>query len=248
MPFHKIVRGEEIPTSNWHQLISTANQLDYSKARKIPGVYVGERYVSFQCWLGCVLAVAWLTGKRIDEILRLKRDRIRFSETQVKIRFHVGKKKTRSAPIELFEFQKTRTINHQAVPYIQQYLKEYDLYISDSESYLFLASTEPYLRTVNTRFVNGRGEQEVRRYSYECLGGYVRQETARGWLAKVNCRLPENRRIYFHYARHNIGIKLAYEGASPLVIAEVLDETPNRAIAYTKHAAGLSNPWTQQTE
>jgi len=51
-----------------------------------------------------------------------------------------------------------------------------------------------------------------------------------------------------HYARHNIGIKLAYEGASPLVIAEILDETPNRAIAYTKHAAGLSNPWTQQTE
>ena len=41
---------------------------------------------------------------------------------------------------------------------------------------------------------------------------------------------------------------MAYQGRTAIQIAEVLDETVRAAIEYTKHAGGLGQEWTEETE
>lgn len=242
MPKHKIERQEEISTENWQKILALSEQLDYSKAEQVP---------PFQLWLTCVLAIIWLTGKRINEILSLSRNAITFTQTVIRIKFKVGKKRSRGTPLELQPFQKARSIQHKAVPYIKRYLAEFDektLPKERQKARLFPANTTIRTRTVNTKFINGNGEEETRQYAYTDKGGYVYEENARYWLNKINEQLPEEERIYFHYGRHSIGIKQAYQGKTPYQIAEILDETVRAAIKYTEHAGGYSSEWTMETE
>jgi len=239
MPTHKIERQEEISAKNWQETLELSEQLNYSKATQVP---------PFQYWLTCALAIDWLTGKRINEILTLKRKDITFTAKEIRIRFHVGKKRSRGSPIERQPYQKNRTIEHKAVLYIQKYLDEFDLKIIDKEAYLFPVNTEQRTRTVKTKFTNGKGEKETRQYQYTDQVGHIYEENARYWLGKINEQLPEEKRLYFHYGRHSIGIKLAYQGKSDIEIAEILDETPLAALEYTKHAGGIGEEWTKETE
>lgn len=239
MPKHKIKRQEEISAKEWKIILELAAELDYSRGTQLP---------RFKLWFQCVLAIVWLTGKRINEILQLKRKHVLFTEREIRIKFFVGKKHSRGSPIELMPYQKARTIAHKAVPYIQAYLAEYDKKITDEDRPLFPANTHSRQRTVHTTFINGKGESETREYTYQDYGGYVYEENARYWLNKINEQLPKDKRIYFHYGRHSIGIKMAYQGRTPYQIAEVLDETVQAALAYTKHAGGYGQEWTQETE
>jgi integrase len=242
MPKHKLEREDEVPTENWQKILSLSEQIDYTQAKLVP---------PFQYWLTCVIAIDWLTGKRINEVLSLHRKDITFTQTEIRIKFKIGKKKNRRSPIELMPYQKARNINHKAVVYIKKYLEEFDIKTLPKiakKAYLFPSETRPRIRTVRTKFRNGKGEQESRQYTYTDQGGYIYEENARYYLNKINDQLPPEERIYFHYGRHNIGIKLAYQGKSNIIIAEVLDETPRAAIEYTKHASGLSEEWTKETE
>ena len=239
MPIIKIKRQEEISTEDWHTILKFASELNFSRASQVP---------KHQHWLSAVLAIIWLTGKRINEVLQLRRKHIILTQDQIRIKFFVGKKKSRKTPIEQMPFQKARTIKHQAALYILEYLKEFDKTHKSQETRLFPANTQPRTRTVNTKFINAKGEQETRQYTYTDQGGYVYSEHARFWLSKINKQLPPKKRIYFHYGRHSIGIKMAYQGKSAIQIAAVLDETPRAAIEYTKHAGGISQEWTNETE
>jgi integrase len=249
MPKHVIQRTDEIPTEDWIQCLELAASLDYTNAHQIP---------PFQKWLVAVLAIDWLTGKRINEILRLKRKDITNTKSEIKLKFLVGKKRSRGTPIEMQPYQKARNIEHKAVPYITSYLEEYDKrletdidiakYIKDIGGYLFPCPSTERTKTVKTTFTNGKGEKETREYTYQQLGGYMKEENAFYWLQKVNAQLPPEKRIYFHYGRHSIGIKMAYQGRSPYQIAEVLDETVDAALQYTKHASAYSSEWTKETE
>jgi len=239
MPKHKIKRQEEISTEDWKQILKLARELNFSQASQVP---------KLQHWFSAVLAIIWLTGKRINEVLQLRRKHIILTPDQIRIKFFVGKKKSRKTPIEQMPFQKARTIKHQAVSYILEYLKEFDTKHKSQETRLFPANTQPRTRIVNTKFTNGEGEPETRQYTYRDSGGHVYSEHARFWLSKINKQLPKNKRIYFHYGRHSIGIKMAYQGRSAIQIAAVLDETPRAAVEYTKHAGGISQEWTNETE
>lgn len=239
MPKHKINRIDEVPTSNWYKLIKHAKILDFSKATTTPKI---------QSWLACVIAIDWLTGKRINEILSLRRNAIIITDSQIRIKFFVGKKRSKGSPLELQPYQKAKTINHKAVPTILEYLDEYDKIIGDKEGYLFPANTHPEVRRVTTKFINGQQQEEKRTYVYNIPGGYVKEQTARFWLSKVNEQLPKNEQIYFHYGRHNIGIKLAYQGKNDHDIAKILDTTVRTASRYTEHAGGFGSEWTDEIE
>jgi integrase len=241
LPKHKIKREEEISTENWLEILALAESMDYKNAWQTP---------KFCFWLSCVLAVDWLTGKRINEILRLRRKDVvlDFVKGEIRIRFHVGKKRTRGEPIKMQPYQKTRTLEHKAVPFIRKYLDEFDAVTKSGEAYLFSTNTPSRIRKVRVSFINGKGERETREYSYTDEGGYVYEETARYWLSKINSQLPKSKRIYFHYGRHSMGIKLAYQGRSDIEIAKVLDETPRAALEYTKHAASIGKDWEREIE
>lgn len=249
MPKIKNQRIDIIPTEDWQTYIDLAKKIDYSQATQIP---------PFQNWLAAVIAIDWLTGKRINEILRLKRQDITITKNEIQIKFTVGKKRARTSPIELQPYQKTKTIKHKAVPTILEYLNEYDTrlandpdiaqYIKDTGGYLFPCPNEPRTITVTTTFTNGKGEKEKRTYTYQHPGGYMRKENAYYYLQKINQQLPPERRIYFHYGRHNIGLKMAYQGKSPYQIAAVLDETVLAALEYTKHASAYDSEWRKEEE
>jgi integrase len=249
MPIIKNQRIDEVPTEDWLTYIDLASKIDYSQAKQIP---------PFQRWLCAVLAIDWLTGKRINEILRLKRKDITFTKSDIKIKFMVGKKRARGSPIELQPYQKIRTIEHKAIPYIISYLDDYDKrlesdpeiaqYIKNMGNYIFPCPSKPRTKVVKTKFTNGKGEQEVRAYTYEQIGGYMKEENAFFWLQKINNQLPQERRIYFHYGRHSIGLHMAYQGKSPYKIAEILDETVDAALQYTKHSSGYDNDWRNEKE
>lgn len=238
MPKHTIVRTEEISPENWAALLDVAGNLNTEpgKCPKTKG------------WLSCVLAIDWLTGKRINEILRLKRRDIIFTKEQIRIRFLVGKKRTRKSPLTLQPYQKARTIKHKAVPYIQKYLEAYDKDHENKEGHLFEANTPPRTRRVTSSWIDGQGQPQTKEYSYPDPGGYIYPENARYYLGLVNNGVKPEYRIYFHYGRHSIGIQQAYKGKSHIQIAAILDETPRAAEAYTKHAGGLSESWTNETE
>ena len=242
MPKHKIQKQEEISLEDWKQILKLAGKLDFSRAYKVP---------KNQHWLQAILAIIWLTGKRINEVLQLKRKHISFTPknkpTQIRIKFFVGKKRSKGSPLELMPFQKARTIKHKAVPYIVEYLDEFDL-TNVPDDQLFPANTKSRIKTVKTKFLNAKSEEEVRSYTYHEQGGYVKQQTARFWLGVINKKLPKAKRIYFHYGRHSIGIRLAYQGKTPYQIAAILDETVRSALEYTKHAGGYSQEWTNETE
>jgi len=239
MPIIKNKRQEEIGLENWLEILKLAKELNFSQAFMVPKIHY---------WFSSVLAIIWLTGKRVNEVLQLRRKHIIITPTQIRIKFFVGKKKSRKSPMEQMPYQKVRTIKHKAVPYILEYLKEFDAENESRESRLFPANTKPRIRVVNTTFENGQGEIETRRYEYKDRGGFVYPENARFWLSKINAKLPIEKRMYFHYGRHSIGIKLAYQGKSAIQIAAILDETPRAAIEYTKHAGGISQEWTNETE
>jgi integrase len=239
MPKHTINRIDEVPTSNWIKLITLSKQLNFSKASTVP---------KLQLWFACVIAIDWLTGKRINEILSLRRNSIILTDTQIRIKFFVGKKRSKGSPLELQPYQKAKTIEHKAVPIILEYLDEYDRQIGDKEGYLFPANTQPEIRRVTTKFINGQQQEEKRSYIYNIPGGYVKEQTARFWLSKVNEQLTEKEQIYFHYGRHNIGIKLAYQGKNDHDIAKILDTTVRTASRYTAHAGGFGTEWTNEIE
>lgn len=239
MPHIKIKHDDIITTETWLEILDLALKLDFSQSWKVPPI---------QSWFACVLAFDWMFGKRINEILTLKRKHITKEKGLVKVLFYVGKKKTKTASIEFLPFQKAKTSKHKAYPYIRSYLQEFDKQGGTPEDYLFFAATNPRTRKVNTTFTNGKGETETRNYTYTDNGGHIYEENCRYYLNKINEQLPEGKRIYFHYGRHTIGIKMARQGRSVWEIADVLDDSERAAIAYTKKAGGYSQRWTRETE
>lgn len=75
-------------------------------------------------WLACLIALAWMFGKRINELLRLTREDIRTDEQFLYVRFLVSKKRTRTDQPVPKPFLKRITLNHAGVPYVLAYWKD----------------------------------------------------------------------------------------------------------------------------
>jgi len=239
MPRIKVKRDDIPTTDEWLHILDLAAILDYSRAWQVP---------PFKLWFQGLIALDWLFGKRIHELLKLRRKDLWFERRLLHVLFHVGKKKAKTAKIEWIPYLKVKTSRHKAIPFLRAYLKEFDAQIKNKESYLFPAQTSPKQIQVRTKFLNKAGEQEQKQYSYARVGGHVLQETARYWLDKINRQLPPGQRIWFHLGRHAIGTRMARKRKSAIQIAEVLDVTERTALVYTRHAAGVGEEWVKETE
>lgn len=74
-------------------------------------------------WLQCLIAIAWLFGKRITEILQLRREATWVDENYLYIRFLVSKKKKRRETAVPRPFVKRITLRHPGVQYILRYIE-----------------------------------------------------------------------------------------------------------------------------
>ena len=98
-----------------------------------------------EAWLQCVIALAWMFGKRINEILRLKREDVYTEGDYLYARFLVGKKKSREDQPIPKPYLKRISLTNPYCEYVLAYIKEI------KEGYIFRLSQSRELKDSLTR-------------------------------------------------------------------------------------------------
>jgi len=75
-------------------------------------------------WLACLIALAWIFGKRISELLKVSKEDISQDKEFLYVRFLVSKKKTRIETPVPKPFLKRILLTHPGVPYILNHLEQ----------------------------------------------------------------------------------------------------------------------------
>jgi len=75
-------------------------------------------------WLACLIALAWIFGKRISELLKVSKEDIRVDEEFLYVRFLVSKKKSRAETPVPKPFLKRIVLKHPGVPYILNHIEQ----------------------------------------------------------------------------------------------------------------------------
>jgi len=196
-------------------------------------------------WLACWLAFDCIFGKRRNEICKLKRKDIWIENNFLYVRFYVGKKRSKKGTIDRLPYTKKITLNHYAVHYILEYLKEYDEWRKESTKpteYLFPSGHHRSENlTVRTKCKNGLGEDVVLEYHYKVERGYICGDEVYKKVKKVN---PN---IWLHLGRHSVGTAAAEHGASEYDVANILDVTTKIASKYVHHGTALTEEWSKRT-
>ena len=158
------------------------------------------------------------------------------------VRFYVGKKRVRTASVDQLPYTKRKTLQHKAMPFILEYLKEYDL-TGKPDGYIYPWS-KPTKNTVaiTTTFTNREGIEETRSYSYPVGQGYRSPSNVYYWIKKVN---PQ---IWPHLGRHTVATRAAEDGATEYDISNILDVSPRTASHYVHHGTKLTEEWSKKTE
>jgi len=231
MPLIKVVRAERVVyTPEW------LNTLE--KAKKQEGL-----------WLASWLAFDWIFGKRRNEISKLLRKDVWTEQGYLYARFYVGKKKSKTASVDQLPYTKRKVLEHKGIPYILEYLKEYDEShkINDpdkvSRAYLFpWSNPRKDTVTVRTKFKNREGQEETREYTYAVQSGYINPSLVNYYLKKVN---PQ---MWLHLGRHSVATRASEDGATEYDIANILDVSPRTASKYVHHGTKLTEEWSKKTE
>lgn len=231
MPLIKVVRAERVVyTPEW------LNTLE--KAKKQEGL-----------WLAAWLAFDWIFGKRRNEISKLLRKDVWTEQGYLYARFYVGKKKSKTASVDQLPYTKRKVLEHKGIPYILEYLKEYDEShkINDpdkvSRAYLFpWANPRKDTVTVRTKFKNREGIEETREYTYPVQSGYINPSLVNYYLKKVNDKM------WLHLGRHSVATRASEDGATEYDIANILDVSPRTASKYVHHGTKLTEEWSKKTE
>ena len=163
----------------------------------------------------CLIALLWLFGKRISEVLRLKRKDLWFDEHFLYVRFTILKKKGE------YKAVKKVTVRNPFVNYVIQYIE----CIEQPEAWLFPGCSRPKIVRVRARLKDG----SMKTYEYERLemGNMSRQQAY-----KILKRL--NPACWPHLFRDSVATRFAYEGATPYELQSWFDwaklETANKYI------------------
>jgi integrase len=196
-------------------------------------------------WLAAFLGFVWAFGKRRNEVAKLLRKDVWIQEGYLYVRFYVGKKRTRTASVDLLPYTKRKILKHKAMPYILEYLAEYDKIKRDEydKGYLFPSdSARKATVTVHTKFKNRTGQEEIREYTYQRELGYINPDLVAYYVRKVN---PN---IWLHLGRHTVATRAAEEGATEYDIANILDVSPRTASKYVHHGTKLTEDWSKRVE
>jgi len=75
-------------------------------------------------WLACLIALAWIFGKRISELLKVSKEDVRVDDEFLYVRFLVSKKKSRVDTPVPKPFLKRIVLKHPGVPYILNQIEQ----------------------------------------------------------------------------------------------------------------------------
>jgi len=199
--------------------------------------------------MSCWLAVCCIFGKRRNEICKLKWQDIWEQEGYLYMRFHVGKKRNRTALIDKMPYTKRITLKHYAVPFILEYLKEFytkhnhtGITLEEFKAmYIFPSDRKDSDVIIHTKCKNREGVEEVREYKYHLEGGYMSGADIYNRVKKVNPK------IWCHLGRHTVATLAAESGAGEYDISNILDVTPRTASKYVHHGTALTEKWSERT-
>ena len=75
-------------------------------------------------WLACLIALAWIFGKRLNELLKVQKEDIHVDQNYLYVRFLVSKKKTRESEPIPKAYLKRINLKHPGVSFIENYVAE----------------------------------------------------------------------------------------------------------------------------
>jgi len=180
-------------------------------------------------WLQCAIAMAWLFGKRINEILKLKRENIYTDEKYLYVRFFVSKKKTRIDPPVPKPYLKRITLRNPYCKYILNYIETIE------EGYIFPANTKPRIKKFFDKKMNVWRE-------YHREGGHVTPEAAYYHLKKL---APKT---WWHLFRESLATEMAEHGATEEKLMHWFDwDRVDTAHQYVKRGTKLTEEYSERT-
>jgi integrase len=179
-------------------------------------------------WLQCAIALAKLFGKRINEILRIRREEIYTEEQHLYVRFFVGKKTDRKETPVPKPYLKRITLRNPYCKYILQYIEPI------KEGYIFPSSTKPRLK----RFYDKK--MKIWR-EYQKEGGHISPEAAYYHLKKL---APNT---WWHLFRESLATEMSERGASEEKLMNWFDwDRVDTAHDYVKRGTKLTEEYSER--
>lgn len=178
--------------------------------------------------LKCVIALAWIFGKRINEILTLKREDIWVQGDFLFVRFHVGKKKERQAQIIPKPYLKKIRTAHPYVSYILNWIEKFQ------QGYVF-----PSYGVDHSKKVYSKKYDKV--YTYQVIGGHLTPQRIWQLLKEIN---PN---VWAHLFRESLATWMAENDATEEDLMHWFDwDDPRMAHRYVKHGTRLTEKWSER--
>lgn len=186
-------------------------------------------------WLSCMMAIACMFGKRINEIISLKKEQFKVDSKFLTIRFRVSKKRDKKSPIPIYHL-KRKTLEHPLMPYVLRYIDKVQA------GYIFASNRKPENITQTVTVKTRKGETKTLRYRYTIDGGYISRQLAYYYLKKI---APD---WWWHLSRESLATMMAEEGATEEELMHWFDwETPATAHKYVKRGTKLTEKWSERT-
>lgn len=189
-------------------------------------LYNGER-------LQCIIALAWLFGKRINEILKLKRDAIWEEGNFLYVRFLVSKKRTRQDQPIPKPFLKRIRLEHPYTHYILNWIERIN------GGYIFSSYGED--RTIKVKLKDKQTGEVIKIYEYKKEGGYLSDSRVKQQLKQIN---PN---AWWHLFRESLATYMAEHGATEEELMHWFDwDRVDTAHQYVKRGTKLTEKWSER--
>jgi len=181
-----------------------------------------------QPWLQCAIALDRIFGKRVNEIMRIRREDIYTDKDHLYVRFFVGKKATRIDPPVPKPYLKRITLRNPYVKFILPYVELV------KEGYIFPSSSKPRVK----RFYDKR--MKVWR-EYQREGGHITPEAAYYHLKKI---APKT---WWHLFRESLATEMAERGATEEKLMHWFDwDRVDTAHQYVKRGTKLTEEYSER--
>lgn len=183
----------------------------------------------------CIIALAWLFGKRINEILRLRKQDVWVEGEYLFARFKVGKKKSKSDEAVPKLYLKKIRAEHPYTKPIRDWIEQ------SKDGYLFPATTQAAQVTVRTQYKDRTGQTKTGTYHYTTDGGHLSRVRVWQFLKQLDAN------AWPHLFRESLATHMAENGASEEELMHWFDWDDIRtAHKYVKYGTKLTEKWSDR--